>query len=167
MTPRAWIISFGAFAFAGVPAGCFKAAPKVACFEATASGNSALTRSLFEARHCQGGGVTWSALLRVVAGHLARLDPVLEPTPGWTGSVYKVDGGGLLSIDDEGDAARVCSGNAPLLASLRDAYERLNGDAVALGRTMAQASALEMECLEADGSPPRLPDPFPVPTPPP
>jgi hypothetical protein len=75
-----------------------------------------------------------------------------------------MNGGARFSIDDEGDAARVCTDDPQLLASLRSATEELNSDVDALQRAMAEAPAFEMECREADGSAPSLPEMYPVPT---
>jgi len=55
--------------------GCTK--KKIECFEVAARDNSAGTRAAFEARHCQGGGETWSGILEALAvyGH-AEKDPL-------------------------------------------------------------------------------------------
>ncbi len=66
------------------------------------------------------------------------------------------------SFDDEGDAVRVCGAQGDVNA-VRTTYARLNADAVALEAAMNATSALLMECAEADGSPPRLPEPLPMP----
>ena len=109
------------------------------CFDVLARDNSAPTAAVFSARRCQGGGVTWGALLAAAHG----------------------DG---LTFDDEGDAVRVC-GDPKRVDDVRQTYRRLNRDDVALRSAMGTTSALLMECLEADGRPPQLPkDMYPVPT---
>jgi hypothetical protein len=137
------------------------------CFDVTTAQNSPGTRAIFEARKCQGGGVTWGAILEVVAARQGRVTPIEEPLPGWTGSVSTLDGSTRFSVDDEGDAARFCSDGPALVATMRREIARLNGDARELARAMGAAKALELECLEADGTPPKLPPLAPMPGPPP
>jgi hypothetical protein len=127
------------------------------CFDVTATANSPGTRALFEKRRCQGGGVTWSALLQVVAARQGRVASIEEPVPGWTGDVSTLDGRARFSVDDEGDAARFCADDAALLATVRAQLAHLNSDARELARAMGEAKAYELECTEADGTPPKLP----------
>jgi hypothetical protein len=113
--------------------------PAPVCFDILARDNSEATARLFTARHCQGGGVTWGALL--AAAH-----------------------GDSFTFDDEGDAVRVC-GAPNSVDDVRRTYRRLNSDEGALREAMSSTSALLMECLEADGTQPKLPaNMFPVPT---
>jgi hypothetical protein len=146
--------------------GCPKA--RIDCFDVTSRKNSPQTRALFQERQCQGGGVTWGPILHVLARRVGPFEEVPDPGPGWTGGVYAMLGVSRFSIDDEGDAARVCADDARLLARLRGEYEKANGDVEALRRAMNEAPAYQMECREADGSPARIPklEMFPVPTPP-
>ena len=120
-------------------AGCtspFAGAGVGTCFDVVVDANSAGTNALFRARRCQGGGVTWGAILA-------------QAHPG-------------LSYDDEGDAVRVCGAQAAVDA-VRQTYARLNSAPAALQQAMNATSAFFMECTEADGSPPRLPEPFAAP----
>lgn len=162
-----------AFATLLLAGGCAKnktsevSAPAVesrTCFEATASANGASTRAVFSARHCQGGGVTWAPLLQALAKRRGPVTRIDERTPGWTGVVYALSGT-RFSIDDEGDAAQFCSNDAALVSAVRADYQRLNADAGALRRALSEASAVEMECLEADGSVPAQPVFVPPPEP--
>jgi hypothetical protein len=148
-----------------VAAGSAAGAPKkgVGCFSATSASTSVKARALFAARHCQGGGVTWAPILEALARRHVRVVPVDEPTPGWTGAVF-TNGKTRFSVDDEADAALFCSDDSKLLAAVRRDYAMVNANAEELQRVMAQASALEMECLNADGSVPPLPKMNPVPT---
>jgi len=138
--------------------------PRIDCFDVTVSHNSQPTTALFAQRHCQAGGVTWAPIVRVLVQRRGPIAPVVEPTPGWTGGVYTLNGVTRFAIDDEAEAAHFCTTDRALLTSLRGDYQRLNADVAQLRRAMAEASALEMECFEADGSPPRLPklDPLPA-----
>jgi hypothetical protein len=115
------------------------AEPRLACFEIVVTHNSRATQALFDARRCQGGGVTWGAIVRA----LARLRGVTE--------------GAHLSIDDEGDAVQVCARDRKLSKALKRTYERLNHDGAELRRAMNEAPAWDLECLAADGSAPKLP----------
>src|SRR3954463_14675969 len=63
------------------------ASQKAQCFSVTAEANSPSTRALFEAKHCQGGGVTWAALLNVLVRRRGATRAVEQPTPDWTGDV--------------------------------------------------------------------------------
>ena len=99
---------------------------KSRCFDATPDNTSAKARALFEARHCQGGGVTWAAILGTLA---RRSNPKAR-----------------FSVDDEADAARFCSDDAQLLAAVRRDYATINRDVAELRRVMAQTSADELEC---------------------
>lgn len=141
-------------------------APKkrVECFSATAANTSAQARALFAARHCQGGGVTWGPILQALARRHGHVVPVEEETPGWTGSVFTLDDKTRFSVDDEGDAAQFCSDDGKLLAAVRRDHATVNAKGDELRRVMAQASALEMECLNADGSAPPLPKMDSLPT---
>src|SRR5258705_6968150 len=102
-----------------------KAAHSIECFDVTANRNSPPARAVFASRHCQGGGVTWGALLRVLARRVGTVEPVLDVAPGWTGGVYTLDGATRFSVDDEGSAARFCSDDPELVKKLREAYPRL------------------------------------------
>ncbi len=135
----------------------------IECFDATASENSPETNAVFASRHCQGTGVTWAELIRVQLGRRGRIEPVLEPTPGWSGGVYTLNGSTRFSVDDEGDVARFCTNDPGLLAATRGDYRRVNTDQKLLRAAMSEASSLKMECSEADGSVPPLPQLSPVP----
>ena len=141
------------------------ASARVTCFSVEAAKNSPPTRALFGSRRCQGGGVTWAGILGVLASRRGRVEPVVEPTPGWTGSVSTLNGRTRFSIDDEGDQALFCSADAQLLHAVQEEYRRLNADSAALERARAQTSALSLECLEADGGVPALPRLVPPPLP--
>jgi hypothetical protein len=150
---------------------CGKRSPSapapIACFDVTAQQNSPGTLAVFEARKCQGGGVTWGAILEVVAARQGRVRPVDELLPGWTGGVYLLDDGTRFSLDDEGDAVRFCSDGPALFATMRREIAHLNGDGRALAQAMGAAKALALECLEADGTTPKLPPLNPPPALPP
>jgi len=137
------------------------------CFEMTVAANSPGTRAVFEKRKCQGGGVTWSAILYVLAARQGQVAAIEEPLADWTGGVYTLNGRARFSVDDEGDAARFCSDEPALLATVRAGVAHVNADARELGRAMGEAKAYELECLEADGTAPQLPPPAPAPVPPP
>lgn len=129
----------------------------VGCFDVSAARNSASTRSVFKARRCQGGGVTWAPILMALVARRGSIAPVLEPVPGMTGDVATLDGKERFAIDEEGDAARFCSDDRGLLDAIRADYARLNRDAAELRRAMSEVSPLDMECLDANGKPPPLP----------
>jgi len=97
------------------------------CFDVTAEDNSPSTNKVFEAKRCHGGGVTWAALVHVVAKRA-----------GASKASYQVD--------DEVDAAQVCSSDAALLKKLRDGMKRLNQSAPELRKAMSETSARELEC---------------------
>lgn len=142
------------------------ATPGVSCFDAVAARNSASTRSVFAARKCQGGGVTWAPILGALVARRGVVTPVRRPVPGMTGDIATLDGKALFAIDEEADAARFCAHDPGLLNAIRTDYVRLNADAAALRQAMAEASPLAMECLDEDGKPPPLPPPRPLPAPP-
>lgn len=144
--------------------GCAK--KKAECFNVTVGDNSPGTRAVFAARHCQGGGETWAAILYVLAARRGQVDPIEVATPGWTGAVYTFRGGTRFSIDSEGDAALFCSDDPGLVVGMRRDVQRVNGAAGELKLAMAGATALELECLELDGTPPELPELAPPPQPP-
>jgi hypothetical protein len=136
---------------------------RIECFDATPANTSASTKKVFAARHCQGGGVTWAGILEVLARRRGSVTAVETPTPGWTGAVYML-GATRFAIDEEGDAARFCSDEPALLVSMRTEHARMNADEAALTRALNEAPALQVECSEPDGSPPKLPaNMFPVP----
>lgn len=141
--------------------GCEK---RIACFDADVVNNSATTKRVFEQRHCQGGGVTWAGIFEVIVARKGRVTATTMPSPGWTGSVYMLNGETRFAIDEEGDAARFCSDDPALLSWMRGEHARLNADGAALLQALHSAPALRVECSEADGTSPRLPsNMFPVP----
>jgi hypothetical protein len=148
-------------AIAAASIGCTK--KKIECFEVSVADNSPGTRAVFEARHCQGGGETWGAILHVLAARRGRVDPIEFETPGWTGAVYALAGGSRFSIDGEGDAVRFCADDPGLVGGIRRDVQRVNGAAAELKQAMAGATALELECRELDGTLPKLPNLEPEP----
>ncbi len=132
-------------------ASCAKKPAPRACFDATTSTTSETTREVFTRRDCQGGGVTWAGILQVLVKREGAPQPATEP--GWTGDV-KAMNGGLLSIDEEGDAARFCTNVPALLQRVRGEVDRLNADPKALEKAMAETTALELECEGAVGPSP-------------
>jgi hypothetical protein len=126
------------------------------CFDVVASDNSPGTKAVFAARNCQEGGVTWGAILHVLAARHGSLFEVEAEVPGWGGGVYMLNGA-TLSIDDEGEVAQFCADDPRLVAQIRGDYQRVNGSAEELKRAMAGSTALELECNEPDGTPPKLP----------
>jgi hypothetical protein len=137
--------------------GCAKPTPETkACFTLRPHQNSASTRAVFAERRCQGGGVTWAELLRVLSKRRGRIEPVVEPAARWSGEVARLDGTTLFSIDEEGDAARFCTADPTLLRQVRADVEALNADAAALGAAMSEASPLGLECLQVNGGTPSL-----------
>jgi hypothetical protein len=144
-----------------------KSAKSIECFDVLAGGNSPQTRALFASRHCQGGGVTWAALLEVLARREGVVQPVLDATPGWTGSVNTLNGVMRFSIDEEGDSARFCANDSGLAKRLHAQYDRLNSNEAELSRAMSEASPLNLECLNPAGGLPALPEPVPTPVLPP
>jgi hypothetical protein len=138
--------------------GCSK--KKIECFEVAARDNSAGTRAAFEARHCQGGGETWSGILEALAQRRGRVEVVPDEVPGFTGAVYMLGSRARFSIDGEGDAVAFCADDPVLLAAMRGEYKRLNNARADLERTMADATALglELECDEGYVTP-KLPSP--------
>lgn len=126
-------------------AGCTKKPPPRVCFDVTSATTSDSTRQVFDRRGCQGGGVTWAGVLRVLVRREGEPRPASEK--GWTGDVRTLNGA-LLSIDDEGDAARFCSDQPAFLERLRAEVARLNADPALLEKAMAETTPLELECDE-------------------
>jgi hypothetical protein len=123
---------------------------KPSCFTVEASANSAGTTQLFKSRQCQGGGVTWSAVLHRLAAQQGRVGGALNPTPkGALGDARSIQVGGTTtwySVDDEADAALLCAGDTVLLNAIVNHYQRLNGSPELLSREMQQIPAEQMEC---------------------
>lgn len=126
------------------------------CFSVVAKDNSPSTRAVFEAKHCQGGGVTWAAILRVLVHHRGTSKAVEVAIPaGWTGDVRTLSWNGgstLVAIDDEGDAALFCADSQRLVDDIQSDVKRLNARAGELERAMGEANPLELECLPDDAS---------------
>ena len=120
------------------------------CFTVQASANSAGTTQLFKSRQCQGGGVTWSAILHRLAAHQGKVGGPLNPTPkGAVGDARSIRVRGTTtwySVDDEADAALLCAGDNVLLKSIVNYYQRLNGSRDLLSSEMRQIPAEQMEC---------------------
>ena len=125
------------------------------CFSVRADKNSEATRAVFEEKHCQGGGVTWAAIVRVLLQRRGSSEPVLEPTPGWSGDVHTLtwDGGRTRwSLDDEADAALFCADSERLVKEVEAQAKALNSEKAALEDAMAAANPLELECLPPGAS---------------
>lgn len=121
------------------------------CFSVTAEGSSSSTRSLFEARRCQGGGVTWAAILNALVHRRGKTHAVEQPTPGWSGEVQLLSwkrGTARFAIDDEGEAALFCTDAPDLLNDIRSEAARTNESASELARAMAEADPEALECSE-------------------
>ena len=123
---------------------------KPSCFTVQASANSAGTSQLFKSRQCQGGGVTWAAILHRLAAHQGKVGGSLNPAPkGAVGDARSIQLRGTTtwySVDAEADAALLCSGEAALLTSIVKHYQRLNGSPELLSKEMQQIPAEQMEC---------------------
>ncbi|MBN9159959.1 MAG: hypothetical protein J0I07_03260 [Myxococcales bacterium] len=125
------------------------------CFSVVAKDNSPSTRAVFEAKHCQGGGVTWAGILRVLVHRRGTSKAVEAETPGWTGDVRTLswEGGSTrVAIDDEADAALFCADSQRLVDEIRSDVKRLNARAGELERAMGEANPFELECLPDDAS---------------
>jgi hypothetical protein len=125
------------------------------CFDVLARDNSPSTRKVFSAKRCQGGGVTWAAIMEALVRRRGPSKPVEAPTPGWTGDVRAVSWKGKnvrVAIDDEGDAARFCTDSDQVLADLRSDVARLNGNGAELETTMGEADPLALECCLDDAA---------------
>ena len=128
------------------------ASAQPSCFTVQASANSAETSQIFKSRQCQGGGVTWSAILHRLAAHQGTVGGPLSQTPkGAVGDARSIQIRGTTtwySVDDEADAALLCAGDAVLLKSIVDHYQRLNASRDLLSGQMRQIPAEEMECRQ-------------------
>ena len=136
---------------ATVPA-TFAQSVKPSCFTVQGSANSAGTTQLFKARQCQGGGVTWSAILHRLAAHEGTVGASLNRTPkGAVGYARSIQFRGTTtwySVDDEADAALLCAGDAALLKAIADHYQRLNASPALLSSGMQHIPAQQMECRQ-------------------
>jgi hypothetical protein len=139
----------GVAAFALLAASCRSAKREVRCFDLTVGKNSATTTAVFEARQCQGGGVTWAGLLRVLVKRHGPSTVPDEPVPGWTGDVRRL-GATTFSIDEEGDAARFCADDGALVAAMRQESAALNASKAALEAAMDEADPLDLECFTGE-----------------
>jgi hypothetical protein len=94
--------------------------------------------------------VTWSAILHRLAAHQGRVGEPLNPTPngavGYAKSIQVRGTTTWYSVDDEADAALLCAGDAVLLKSIVDHYQRLNASRELLSKEMQQIPAEQMEC---------------------
>jgi hypothetical protein len=128
------------------------------CFDVVANGNSPSTRKVFSAKRCQGGGVTWAAIMEALLQKRGPSKPVEEEMPGWTGDVRVLSWKGKtvrVAIDDEGDSARFCTDSDQVLADVRSDVARLNANAADLERTMGEVNPLALECNLDEASPSR------------
>ncbi|MFO0599828.1 MAG: hypothetical protein U0228_31255 [Myxococcaceae bacterium] len=123
--------------------GCTKKPAPKRCFDVTVATTSKTSREVFAKAGCQGGGVTWAAILTT----LADREGPSTATAGeeWTGDVRAREGG-IFSIDEEGDASRFCSNEPAFLARIESEWKRINADPAALRAVMKDTSAEEMEC---------------------
>ena len=125
------------------------------CFDVVVGDNSPSTRRVFGAKRCQGGGVTWAAIIEVLVQRRGPSKAVETETPGWTGDVRALSWKGKtvrVAIDDEGDSARLCSDSDQVLAEVRSDVARLNASAAELERAMSEANPLALECFPDDAS---------------
>ena len=136
------------------PAATVTSEPDVArsrrCFSTVAEDNSPSTQALFDTRHCQGGGVTWAAIVEVLLRRRGPSEAVEEVTPGWTGDVRVLSWKGgrtRVGIDVEGDAVQVCADSHRLLDEIQSDVNRLNALRPELERAMAEADPTALECF--------------------
>ncbi|HET7541104.1 MAG TPA: hypothetical protein VFK05_14600 [Polyangiaceae bacterium] len=125
------------------------------CFEIVSKDNSPSARAVFAAKRCQGGGVTWAGILRVLIDRRGTSKPVELATPGWTGDVRILSVAGRptrVAIDDEADAALFCADSARLVNDIRGDIRRLNAEPTELERAMAAADPLALECFPSGTS---------------
>ena len=121
------------------------------CFNIVAQDNSPSTQALFDARHCQGGGVTWAAIVDVLLRRRGSSQPVEEVTPGWTGDVRVLSWKGgrtRVGIDEEGDAVQLCADSQRLLDEIQSDVKRLNALRPELERAMGEADPAALECFD-------------------
>jgi hypothetical protein len=141
------------------------------CFSVVAKDNSASTRAVFGAKHCQGGGVTWAGILGVLVRRRGTTKALETETPGWTGNVRTLswDGGpSRVAVDDEADGALFCADSQRLVDEIQSDVKRLNAQGPELERAIGEANPLELECLPDDASIATLMKGLnPVPPPPP
>jgi hypothetical protein len=113
--------------------------------------NTPTTNAVFRAHAVQSGGPTWGAILQALVrrhgNDIAALD---APPPGYPGfgAPYRVTtarGPIWFTLDDEGDAAVFCTGDAKLLGEVHDEYEHANHDRVQLEKALRKAAAFGLE----------------------
>lgn len=125
------------------------------CFHVVATDNSPSTRAVFEAKRCQGGGVTWAAILDALVRRRGTSEPIEDEVPGWTGDVRTLSWNGdvaRFAIDDEGDEALFCTDSDRLLQDVQADVKRLNGRAAELEGAMGEADPLALECFSDDSA---------------
>ena len=125
------------------------------CFSVEAANNSPSAHAIFEARRCQGGGVTWAGLLNVLVRRRGPSTPVAKATPGWTGNVSSLttDNGVVqFAIDEEGEAAQFCADSEQLVSDIQNEVKRLNSGPAELERAMGEANPQALECFPPDTS---------------
>ncbi len=119
------------------------------CFDVVVRDNSLSTRNVLSAKRCQGGGVTWAAILGVLMQKRGPSKAIEAATPGWTGDVRALSWNGKtvrVAIDVEGDSARFCTDSGQILADVRNDVARLNANPAELERAMREADPLALEC---------------------
>lgn len=121
------------------------------CFEVVAGKESAGTREVFAKRHLQGGGPTWSAVLEVLVRDHATVggEETAQP-PGLPKNAMamhaEVAGAPTwYAVDDEGDTALFCSGNASLYDAVRADRDRLDAQPGELEKALDRAKEFGLE----------------------
>ena len=108
------------------------------CFRLDARWTSKASNAVFKKRHLQAGGPTWTALLTpIVKGQTTFLRESTDYSPDMPhfGVPVVVTFRGAQSwyiLDDEGDSATFCAGDAALLETVHAEAQRLNQDQKAL-----------------------------------
>lgn len=120
------------------------------CKTLTDRGTSDVAKRVFHEAHCQGGGVTWAGLMGVVLTAHGRREPMTEPSK-WSGDVSRLtllEGGtAIVSIDEEGSSARLCTDHEPLAKAAFARLDELNRDEAELRAALAKADPLSVECF--------------------
>ncbi len=125
------------------------------CFAVEAANNSLSTRAIFDAKQCQGAGVTWAALLNVLVRRRTSSGAAPSPPAGWTGyasSLATESGTVQFAIDDEGDAAQFCADSAQLVSAIQNEVKRLNAEPAELERALGEANPQALACFPPDTS---------------
>jgi hypothetical protein len=112
--------------------------------------NSPETQAVFDEMGLQGGGATWAPILMALAHRHGTGIADTTPPPGYPGfgAAFRIStpwGSTWFSLDEESEAAVLCTTDNKLFKAISKEYENANGNRQALEQALKDATPHHLE----------------------